>query len=136
MEKRTENIILALVVVAVMGAFAFAIQSRPIADQVVVMAVSGINCGVISDIETNLYAQKGVAAVAVNPNEGNVTIGYDSAIIQSNSIAATMMRLGYEIQALKQFDIDTFNMTQGSVTGTKLAVVGCGGACGVKSTTK
>jgi copper chaperone CopZ len=130
--RKPENSVLALAVLVVLGSFAFAIHGRPTADQVTVVKATGINCGVIIDIEKSLFAKQGVVAVDVNPDEGKVIVGYDSKIIQPNEIASVITEMGYEIFAMKTSDIDSLKAVAGKGPDANTASVGCGGFCAVR----
>jgi len=130
--RKQENLVLALIVLVVMGIFAFAIHVRPTADQVAMVKATDISCGVTLDIEKNLYEKLGVVTVDVNSNLGEVTVGYDSKIIQPNVIASAIAKMGCEVTDVAVFDIDRFKAMTGKRPGTNPASVGCGGACGVR----
>ncbi|MHB8811145.1 MAG: heavy-metal-associated domain-containing protein [Desulfobulbaceae bacterium] len=130
--RKLENMILALTVFLVLEIFAFAIHVRPTADQVAVVKATGINFGVIADIEESLYAKQGVVTVEVNPDEGWVIVGYDSKSVQLTEIASIIAKTGYEITFVETFGVEKFRAINGMSPETNASSVGCGGACGFR----
>ena len=130
--RKLENMVLALTVFLVLGVFAFAIHVRPTADQVAVVKATGINCGVIVDIEKSLYAKQGVVTVEVNPNDGKVIVGYDSKTIQPQAIAAVIAKMGYGLTVLETLEVEKFRGITGMGPDANTSSVGCGGLCGTR----
>ena len=130
--RKLENMVLALTVFLVLGMFAFAIHVRPTADQVAVVKATGINCGVIAEIEKRLYAKQGVVTVEVSPNDGKVIVGYDSKTVQPQAIAAVIAEMGCEITILELLEVEKFRATSGVGPDANASSVGCGGLCGTR----
>lgn len=130
--RKLENMVLALTVFLVLVVFAFAIQVRPTADQVAVVKATGINCGVIVEIEKGLYAKQGVVTVAVVPDDGKVIVGYDSKTIQPQAIAAVIAKMGYEITVLETLAVEKFRVITGMGQDANTSSVSCGGLCGAR----
>lgn len=130
--RKLENMVLALTVFLVLGIFAFAIQVRPTADQVAMVKATGINCGVMVEIEKSLYAKQGVVTVEVIANDGKVIVGYESKTIQPQAIAAVIAKMGYEITAMETLEVEKFRVITGMGPDANTSSVGCGGLCGVR----
>lgn len=123
---------LVVIVLVVLGIFALAIDSRPTADHVVVVRVADINCGVTTDIEQRLYANQGVVAVEVHPNDGRVIVGYASRTILPQMIVSLIAGMGYDINAVETLDVDSFKATRGREPVALPVSIGCGGGCGAR----
>lgn len=137
MEKKTCRIVIigviaALALLGVCAAFANgATPPGKSADAVAILKSQGVSCGsCASKIEKALMDRAGVAAVAVDVDNGRVTAAYDSGAIKPEQIADTVTALGYGSSVVRTLSLAEYRAIVGKgVSSQDAPRGGCGGGC-------
>lgn len=147
--KRWVDLALVLAVVALLVMFAFFIKPWVTADAVAFLRTSGIACQgcaaagreapvaqqpvdceeCTSRIVTAVNGRNGVAWVTVDRAGGEVVVGFDSASVRPEAIAATMTDAGYRSSVIRVVSADQYGRMPGGNHAVRKGTTGCGGSC-------
>jgi len=132
MQQKTQNLILILVAITVLAAFAFSVRNGEHPDSVVVLKTLGMTCASCSGKITKvLHAQQGVTSAEVDVPGGRVTVWYDSKQSGPERLAQSVTAIGYGNSILMNRPADEFRAMTGR-SGSAMARAGgggCGGGC-------
>lgn len=149
--KRWVDLALVLAVVALLAVLAFFVKPLTTADAVAFFRTSGMACKgcaaasreaavpqrpvdceeCTSRIVTTVNGRKGVAWVAVDKGGGEVVVGFDSASVRPEAIAATITGAGYRSSVTRVVSADQYSKMPGGNHAVRMGATGCGGGCGM-----
>lgn len=132
MQQKTQNLILILVAITVLAAFAFSVRNGERPDSVVVLKTLGMTCASCSGKITKvLLAQQGVASAEVDVPGGRVTVWYDSKRGGPERLAQSVTAIGYGSSILMNMPVAEFRARTGRTDSSmaRARAGGCGGGC-------
>lgn len=132
MQQKTQNLILILVAITVLAAFAFSVRNGEHPDSVVVLKTLGMTCASCSGKITKvLHAQQGVTSAEVDVPGGRVTVWYVSKKGGPERLAQSVTAIGYGSSILLNTKADEFRAMTGRTDNAmaRARAGGCGGGC-------
>lgn len=132
MRNKILNSAVILVAVTLLSVLAFYVRNGVTADSVAVLKTTGMTCGSCSSKITGaLGSLKGVAATEVDVNGGWVIVGYDTAVLKPEALAAKVTGEGFQSTVHQVLTPEQFRQIAGRSIGQKnSAGSGCCGGSG------
>ncbi|HIJ81527.1 MAG TPA: heavy-metal-associated domain-containing protein [Desulfuromonadales bacterium] len=128
--KKIFTLFLVAVLVVLLGVLAFRVRPATTADSVAVLKTTGMTCGSCSSkISAALSSVKGVAVTEVDLEGGWVIVGYNTSVVQPETLAEKLSKTGFGSSVNIVLTPERYRQITGRNIGQKASSQGC---CGGK----